>query len=147
LNSPSWFQFLVLGLAAWSTYHLLANDDILDRPRRWVLRLGSEWEKEGDPVPENYRLKWGQFLSCPYCAGFWIWVAWLVAWWIVPDVVMPAAFLMGGRTIVIAGSKTLGKEEDKLVSKDAEAISDSLFEVADRISKRPAARPAAPPRR
>lgn len=136
MTSPSWYEFIVLGLAAWSTYHLIANDDILDRPRRWVLRLGNEWQKDGDPVPDNYRLKWGQFLSCPYCVGFWIWVIWLVAWWIVGVEMLPAAFLMAGRAIVIAGSKTLGKEEDKLVSKDAEAITDGLFEVASKISKR-----------
>jgi len=136
LTSPSWFQFLILGLAAWSTYHLLANDDILDRPRRWVLRLGDEWTKDGDPVPDDYRLKWGQFLSCPYCAGFWIWIAWLVFWWAAPGAALPAAFVMGGRAIVIAAAKTLGKEEDKLVSRDAEAISDGLFEVAEKISKK-----------
>ena len=136
MTSPSWYVFVVLGLAAWSTFHLLAHDDILDRPRRWLLRLGSEWEKDGDPVPDNYRLKWGQFLSCPYCAGFWIWIAWLVAWWVFGESMLPAAFVMGGRAIVVAGSKTLGKEEDKLVSKDAEAISDGLFEMAERIAKK-----------
>lgn len=136
MNSPSWYAFLILGLAAWSTYHLLANDDILDRPRRWLLRLGSEWERDGDPVPDDYRLKWGQFLSCPYCAGFWIWIAWLTAWWIFDDAVLPAAFLMAGRAIVVAGSKTLAKEEDKAPSKDAEVISDALFEVADKVGRK-----------
>lgn len=130
MNIPSAYQFILLGLASWSLFHLLAHDDILDKYRRRVLRLGSEWEKEGDEIPEEYRLKWAKFLTCPYCAGMWIWAGWLVAWWIWPAGVLPIAVLFGGRAMVVAAQKLLIKEEDKVPSKDAEAIADSIFLLA-----------------
>ena len=133
MNTPSPYVFLLLGLAAWSVFHLLAHDDILDKYRRKVLRMGTDWQKEGDEVPEEYRLKWALFLTCPYCAGFWIWMAWIVLYWIVPGVALPLAVFWGGRAMVIAGQKLLGKEEDRTVSKDAEAIQDGLFIVGKRI--------------
>jgi hypothetical protein len=67
-----WWWFVLLSLATYRIYRLLAEDTILDRPRRWLLRLGPDWEEEGDEVPPNYRAEWAVFLTCPYCAGFWI---------------------------------------------------------------------------
>lgn len=126
MNTPSLYHFLLLGLAAWSVFHLLAHDDILDAPRRRVLRLGKDWQQEGDPVPEDYRLKWALFLTCPYCAGFWIWIGWVIFWWVAPGAALPAAVLMGGRALVVGGQKLLGKAEDEAVSNDAQAIADSI---------------------
>jgi hypothetical protein len=60
----TWWPFVLLGLAAYRTWRLLAEDTILDRPRAWVVR--SEWVSE--------------FLSCCWCAGFWVAVAWWAAW-------------------------------------------------------------------
>lgn len=130
MNTPSVYHFILLGLAAWSTFHLLAHDDILDRPRRKILNLGPDWEKDGDPVPDNYRLKWALFLTCPYCAGFWIWVAWLVVYWIVPGAVLPAALILGGRSFVVGFQKLLGKDEDKDSSSDAKEIADAISTLA-----------------
>ena len=129
--TPNWFEFLLLGLAAWSTFHIVAFDDIADRPRRWLLRLGKDWKKEGDPFPEAYRLKWAQFITCPYCAGMWIWLSWLILWWIVPAVATAAAAVVGGRSLVVAGQKLLGKQEDRTVSKEAQEIGDSIHALAD----------------
>lgn len=53
-------------------FRLLAEDTILDKPRRWLLRIDPAWENEGDDYGPNYRFEWGVFLTCPYCAGFWI---------------------------------------------------------------------------
>jgi len=70
-------------LAAFRIWRLLAEDDIFDRPRRWALRVGNEWQKEGDPVPEGYRSGWATWLLCPWCSGLWIsaalWFVWLAA--------------------------------------------------------------------
>lgn len=130
MSTPNWWGFFLLGLAAWSTFQLLAHDDIADRPRRWVLRLGRDWQNDSDPVPDNYREKWALFLTCPFCAGFWIAVAWLVAYWIVPGAALPAATLMALRAVVVAGHKTLAKEEDKTPSPDAELIAEALEKLA-----------------
>ncbi len=67
------WAFVIIALAAWRVFHLIAKDKILNRPRRWLLRGPLEtWEKEGDDPGDDYRLEWGLFLTCAYCAGFWI---------------------------------------------------------------------------
>lgn len=67
-----WFWFILLSLAAWRVFRLLAEDTILDKPRRKLLRLHKDWAKEGDATGEDYREELGLFITCPYCAGFWI---------------------------------------------------------------------------
>lgn len=80
MSVPDWWSLTLLALASFRTWRLLSEDEILDRPRRWLLRLGSEWQKEGDPVPAGYRLGWGAFLSCSWCMGLWASLAWWLAW-------------------------------------------------------------------
>ena len=126
MKVPDWYALLLVGIAAWRTFQLLAHDDITERPRRWALRMGKEWQKQGDPVPDDYRLKWALFLTCPYCAGFWIGVVWWIAWQITPfwTEVFAVPFVLNA--IVVAGSKTLSKEEDKTASPDALEVSTAL---------------------
>jgi hypothetical protein len=78
MSVPDWWAVLLLAGAAYRIWRLLAIDDITEKPRRWVLRLG-DWQ-EGDDAPEGYRVKWGEFLECPWCAGFWISCLWYGAW-------------------------------------------------------------------
>ena len=79
MNVPQWYALLLLALAAWRIYMLLALDSILDKPRRYVTGLGWEW-KEGKPVPKGYREWLAEFIECPYCLGFWVGLAWWGAW-------------------------------------------------------------------
>lgn len=109
MNIPNWFELFLLALAAWRSFQLVSDDDILDRPRRWLLRLGDEWEKDGDPVPEDYRLTWGDFITCPYCAGFWISVAWWGAWQLWPHVTLVVAVPFVINAGLIGASKILGR--------------------------------------
>ena len=70
---PHWWWFLILSLASWRVFRLLAEDTILDKPRRKLLRLGDWQEEDGEQnLPQDYRFEWGIFLTCPYCAGFWL---------------------------------------------------------------------------
>ena len=69
-----------IALAAWRTFQLLAFDDILDRPRRYVTRLDPRWKKEGDAVGSRYRYGLADFITCPYCIGFWVTLAWWGVW-------------------------------------------------------------------
>jgi hypothetical protein len=82
VSVPYWWEALLLTLAAWRLFHLLAFDDILDRPRRYVTRLSPGWKREGDATGEQYRETLAMFITCPYCAGFWIsaviWILWLI---------------------------------------------------------------------
>ena len=62
---PAWWPFVLLALAAFRLFHLLAEDVILNRPRRWFLRRipkGDEW------------------LLCPWCCGAWCALGWWLAW-------------------------------------------------------------------
>jgi Protein of unknown function (DUF1360) len=76
---PSWLAFVLLALAAFRTYRLLGRDTILDRPRAWLVGLPHGWQ-EGDDIPDGYREGLAMFLTCAWCAGFWITLAWWLAW-------------------------------------------------------------------
>ena len=91
MSIPDWWEAVLLAGAAWRVFQLLAFDAILDQPRRYLTRLGKEWEKEGDLIPKEYREKWGLFINCPYCLGFWIALLWWVAWQIWPHGTLVAA--------------------------------------------------------
>lgn len=55
--TPPW-HFALLTLLTFRVWKLLADDEILDGPRNWVLsRLDARWEL---------------FITCPWCAGFWL---------------------------------------------------------------------------
>ena len=61
---PGVWAFALLALATFRTWKLLAEDTILDRPRAFLIR--------SEAVSE--------FVSCPWCFGFWIALAWADAW-------------------------------------------------------------------
>lgn len=65
MNFPAWYALLLLALAAWRTWVLLGRDTVLEPLREW---LGAR----------SQRLL--AFLECPYCAGFWIALAWWGLW-------------------------------------------------------------------
>lgn len=108
---PNWYALVLLSLAAWRTFQLLSDDDILDRPRRWVLGLGNDWEKDGDPVPEEYKIDWAKFLICPYCFGFWISIWWYLAWLAWDTGALVLATPLAISALVVAQAKILSREE------------------------------------
>lgn len=99
-NIPNWWEVILLSLAAWRTFRLIAEDDILDRPRRWVLRLTPDWE-DGDEPNDEYRFTWGEFITCPYCAGFWISLAWWGTWLLFPHAALLVAAPLAINTVLI----------------------------------------------
>jgi hypothetical protein len=76
---PSPWAALILVAAAYRLWRLLAEDTILNTPRRRLVNLPLDWE-EGEPVPDDYRIGLANFISCPACFGFWIslsvWLLW-----------------------------------------------------------------------
>lgn len=66
---PTWWEFAILALAAFRAWKLIGDDEILERPRKWLC----------DRMPSE---KLELFLVCPWCAGFWltlaVWALWLV---------------------------------------------------------------------
>ena len=96
MSIPEPWEAILLALAAWRIFQLIAEDTILDGPRRYVTaRLDAKWEL---------------FILCAYCAGFWIAVAWWAAWQIEPEwtliVAVPWALSAG----VVAAAKVLSPE-------------------------------------
>ena len=79
MRTPDWWVFLLLSLAVFRIWRLAAEDEILQRPRRWLVRLPAEWE-EGEFIPEGYRIELAKFISCPWCLGFWISIAFWLLW-------------------------------------------------------------------
>jgi hypothetical protein len=109
---PDPYELVLLALASWRTFQLVADDDVFDRSRRWFLRLGSDWNEEGDPVPDAYRVGWAKFLTCPYCFGFWVSIAWWLAWVAVGDWAVALAVPMSISSLLIGLSKILAREEE-----------------------------------
>lgn len=54
---PGPWEFALGALAAWRIWKLLADDDVLNRPRDWIEDRSRFFEK---------------LLACPYCSGFWV---------------------------------------------------------------------------
>jgi hypothetical protein len=83
MSVPGWWASLLLALAAFRTYRLLAKDVILDQIRSRIVGLHG-W-KEGKPVPASYRQGLGEFIVCPWCLGFWVSIGWWGAWQLWPN--------------------------------------------------------------
>lgn len=79
MSVPSPWVALLLLAASYRLWRLLAEDDILDWPRRWVVRLPREWQ-EGQMLPEGYRIRAAAFITCPWCFGFWLAIAVWLLW-------------------------------------------------------------------
>jgi hypothetical protein len=114
MRIPNWYELVLLGAASWRCFQLLAFDDLLDRPRRWLLHLG-DWQEGDDPrsLPENYRFNWAKLLTCPYCAGTYCATAWWIAWQISGKWTDIFASLVALWALPIAGHKLLAREQDK----------------------------------
>lgn len=83
MSIPGWFTFLLLALASYRTWRLLAEDDILNPLRNRLLRMENpDWEDAPgkDWTGESYRAGLGAFIGCPWCLGFWVVLAWWGAW-------------------------------------------------------------------
>lgn len=68
---PEPWEFILIALSSFRAWKLIADDRILDRPREWALEHLDT--KRG-------RTKWEDFLTCPWCAGFWISALAYVSW-------------------------------------------------------------------
>lgn len=110
MNVPDWYELVLLALAAWRVFQLLAYDDITEGLRRRIMRVPKDWDGKSPITNKSYRETLALFLQCPYCAGFWIAVVWWVAWLIFPTetvfVAVPWALSAG----VIGASKLLSMD-------------------------------------
>ena len=72
---PDWWSFVILALAVFRLYRLIAEDDILDGPRDRLL----------DKFAEERLEKLDKLITCPWCLGFWLGVIVWGFWLLSPD--------------------------------------------------------------
>lgn len=85
-------QLIIIALAAARVTVLVVEDTILDVPRGRLLARLIEYPSLS------------YLVTCHRCAGFWVSVAWVVAWWAWPD----ATTLIGLPFAVAAAAWWLG---------------------------------------
>ena len=93
---PSPYEAVLLALAAWRVWHLIALDDITDRPRRYIT---------------DGRDKLLDFIECPFCMGFWISLAWATAFAVDDDVTVWVALPFALNAGVVLVNYWLNKDE------------------------------------
>ncbi len=99
---PSPFEAVLLGLAAWRVWHLLADDTILDRPRNWIAKV-DEHNRVG-------REGLADFLECPFCLGFWVALAWVGFYAVWPTGAVWAALPFALNAVVVVVNHWLTSE-------------------------------------
>lgn len=75
---PGPWLFILASLAVYRLWRLLAEDEILEPVRRKILRYEG-WTPDQD-LPDEYRVKWRDFLVCPWCCGGWLSLLAVIAW-------------------------------------------------------------------
>ena len=105
------WEFAIIALAVFRVYRLIAEDTILDYPRRKLLRLADEWEQEGDDPGDDYRVKWGIFITCAWCLGWWVSLGAFLLWIWLPTETVFLATPFAISAVVALISKNLDKEE------------------------------------
>lgn len=86
---PSWLSLALLALAAYRTYRLIADDEILDPVRDRLAPDGS---------------KRAHFIACAACLGAWVSLGWWLAWcaWPFWTLVVAAPAAISAVVILIA---------------------------------------------
>lgn len=84
---PNWYELALLGLAAFRVWKLLGDDTILDTPRNALIA----WLDKGGNRAHARAQYVSIMLECPWCAGFWISLAWWGAWALWPHGTLVAA--------------------------------------------------------
>jgi hypothetical protein len=74
---PSPFEALLLALASWRVWHLLAKDDLTEPLRDRFLKNEAVLD----------------FVECPFCLGAWVAGAWVVAFALWPAGIVWAALV------------------------------------------------------
>lgn len=76
MTVPDWWTFFLLALASFRLWRIVAVDTITEPIRNRVYRL----EDFQAGREEMYRTKLDEFVSCPWCFGWWVVLAWWGAW-------------------------------------------------------------------
>lgn len=86
------WEFALLALAAFRVWKLVADDVIFDPLRDRILDLFESNPKRASSL--------AGFLVCGWCLGFWVAVAWWLAWLALPTVTLVVATPWALATVV-----------------------------------------------
>ena len=92
---PSPYEAILLALAAWRVWHLIAEDDLTESLRRHVT---------------DGRDKLTEFVECPFCLGFWVALAWVVFFAVWDDGAVWAALPFALNAVVIGVNHWLSSD-------------------------------------
>ena len=86
---PDWEALVLLALAAYRVFRIIGDDAILDPLRDEVAPFGSARAK---------------FISCAACCGFWVSLAWWLAWcaWPFWTLVVATPFAISAVVMLVA---------------------------------------------
>lgn len=87
---PDPYALILLALAAFRTWRLLAWDTILRPYREWLIGRSDEGTRPLI-VGRTYRQTLDEYIHCPWCLGAWLCAAWWGAWLWSDDVLIVAA--------------------------------------------------------
>jgi Protein of unknown function (DUF1360) len=80
--TADWYALILLALAAFRVWRLLAVDMVLDGPR--------------ERLPKS----WAWFVDCPWCLGFWVSLGWWAGYQLWPHAALVVAVPFAVSTLV-----------------------------------------------
>lgn len=119
---PDWWQFFLLAVASFRLWRIVADDDILSRPRRWAFGLG-DWQDDGDPVPSTYRRGLAEFVTCPWCLGLWISFAFFGFWLLYPEGALVCATVLALSAVAALIRRVLDHPDEDESDEESEPAS------------------------
>lgn len=98
MRVPDWYAILLLAFAAFRVWKLIGEDTILDWPRARVIEFA--FHRGGTKAKDYVET----LLECPWCAGFWVSLAWWGAWeaWPHTTLIVAAPFVVSALVGLVA---------------------------------------------
>jgi len=99
VKTPDWWAALVMALAVFRVYRLIAEDDIADRPREWLLAK----------LKEERLVQLDKLITCPWCLGWWLSLGVYLFWLWLPTETLVVCTPFALSAVVALISKNLDK--------------------------------------
>lgn len=120
---PDWYPLILLSLATFRCYRLVAADSITARWRAWLTGYYDSGVQVGSMAPpwrrpshgEHFRARPSRvglrtFIACRWCTGWWIGCAWFAAWLWQPSATLTASIPFTVSAVAALVSKNLDAE-------------------------------------
>lgn len=126
IDNLTLLQLVILVLASFRVIRFAVEDSLTEPLRQRIFKHSPhEGMHVSQPAPKKARWKttpinaqpvrfvvtkggfFGDLISCPWCAGFWVSLGWAVAWWFAPGMTLLLAlpWALAGCSSFIAGKE------------------------------------------